>query len=171
MCGFLLEFKSDTLSAKEEFIKLLSQSKLRGPDYQGYWSNNISVQLGFNRLSILDLSEAGNQPMISPSQKFAIVFNGEIYNHADLRNLLNASQLGVAAQPWRCRISAFSGHGPVMHSTELHDDAVAADAEQLAGGMPGQLQRKNEKTENYFFFTKTKGIDKSGFFYTMTKCT
>ena len=33
---------------------------------------------------------------------------------------------GVAAQRWRCRISAFSGHGPVMHSTELHDDAVAA---------------------------------------------
>ena len=88
MCGFLLEFKSDTLSTKQEFIKLLSQSKLRGPDYQGYWSNNISVQLGFNRLSILDLSEAGNQPMISPSQKFAIVFNGEIYNHLELRKKL-----------------------------------------------------------------------------------
>ena len=75
MCGFLIEFKSDALSTKEEFIKLLSKSKLRGPDYQGYWSNNNCIQLGFNRLSILDLSEAGNQPMISPCQKFAIVFN------------------------------------------------------------------------------------------------
>ena len=88
MCGFLIEFKSDVLSTKDEFIKLLSKSKLRGPDYQGYWSNNNSIQLGFNRLSILDLSEAGNQPMISPSQKFAIVFNGEIYNHLELRKKL-----------------------------------------------------------------------------------
>jgi len=88
MCGFLIEFKSDALSTKEEFIKLLSKSKLRGPDYQGHWSNNSSIQLGFNRLSILDLSEAGNQPMISPSQKFAIVFNGEIYNHLELRKKL-----------------------------------------------------------------------------------
>ncbi len=89
MCGFLLEFKSDKLSAKQEFITLLSQSKLRGPDYQGYWSNNSSIQLGFNRLSILDLSEAGNQPMVSPSQKFSIVFNGEIYNHLELRKKLD----------------------------------------------------------------------------------
>ncbi len=89
MCGFLLEYKSDALSTKQEFIKLLSQSKLRGPDFQGYWSNNLSIQLGFNRLSILDLSEAGNQPMISLSQKFAIVFNGEIYNHLELRKKLD----------------------------------------------------------------------------------
>ena len=88
MCGFLIEFKSEKLSTKQEFIKLLSKSKLRGPDYQGYWSNNSSIQLGFNRLSILDLSEAGNQPMMSPSQKFAIVFNGEIYNHLELRKKL-----------------------------------------------------------------------------------
>ena len=89
MCGFLLEYKSEALSIKQEFIKLLSQSKLRGPDFQGYWSNNLSIQLGFNRLSILDLSEAGNQPMISLSQKFAIVFNGEIYNHLELRKKLD----------------------------------------------------------------------------------
>lgn len=88
MCGFLLEFKTNILSTKQEFIQLLSKSKLRGPDYQGYWSNNSSIQLGFNRLSILDLSEAGHQPMISPTQKFVIVFNGEIYNHLELRKKL-----------------------------------------------------------------------------------
>ncbi|MEO8234799.1 MAG: asparagine synthase (glutamine-hydrolyzing) [Flavobacterium sp.] len=89
MCGFLFEYKPNNLSTKQEFINLLSESKLRGPDHQGYWSNNNSVQMGFNRLAILDLTDAGIQPMISPSQKFVVVFNGEIYNHLELRQKLH----------------------------------------------------------------------------------
>jgi len=56
----------------------------RGPDSQGEY-NYSNVSLGHTRLSILDLSENGNQPMISDCENYAIVFNGEIYNHLELR--------------------------------------------------------------------------------------
>jgi asparagine synthase (glutamine-hydrolysing) len=85
MCGFLIEYNPRTLLEKSDFLNLLEVSKKRGPDYQGYWSNNSSAQFGFNRLAIVDLSEAGNQPMSSFNGRFTIVFNGEIYNHKELR--------------------------------------------------------------------------------------
>ena len=61
----------------------------RGPDHDGFWNDiNSSIGLGHRRLSILDLSSAGTQPMISKSGRYIIVFNGEIYNHFDLRSKL-----------------------------------------------------------------------------------
>lgn len=58
----------------------------RGPDDQGAWiDTEQAVALGHRRLSILDLSPAGHQPMLSTSGRFVLVFNGEIYNHLDLR--------------------------------------------------------------------------------------
>jgi len=64
----------------------------RGPDdagvYIGRLSNGMQVALGHRRLSILDLSEAGHQPMFSQDKRYAIVFNGEIYNFAELRKEL-----------------------------------------------------------------------------------
>jgi asparagine synthase (glutamine-hydrolysing) len=76
--------------------------KHRGPDCAGAWGDvSEGIALGFRRLSILDLSSAGNQPMRSASRRFVMTFNGEIYNHKDLRDLLSTSQLGKPAQPWR----------------------------------------------------------------------
>jgi len=63
----------------------------RGPDYQQLvyvGAGPHSVYLGHTRLSILDLSEAGNQPMFTPCGYYGIVFNGEIYNHEELRKRL-----------------------------------------------------------------------------------
>lgn len=68
----------------------------RGPDDTGVWRetmtnspNGMEVVLAHRRLSVLDLSPAGHQPMISADGRYAIVFNGEIYNHLELRAALN----------------------------------------------------------------------------------
>ena len=91
MCGFLVEYSLQEYKglARHDFIRLLNKSKKRGPDSQGYFSNGSNLQLGFNRLSILELSQAGEQPIKSHDDKFVIVFNGEIYNHLELRKKLN----------------------------------------------------------------------------------
>lgn len=59
----------------------------RGPDDNGFFSEK-NIALGHRRLSILDLSPRGHQPMISRDGRYVIVFNGEIYNHMELRNKL-----------------------------------------------------------------------------------
>lgn len=89
MCGFLIEYTPKNLSSKELFLDLLALSQKRGPDYQGFSSHKDIVQFGFNRLAILDLTEAGQQPMTSYANRYMIVFNGEIYNHQSLRKQLD----------------------------------------------------------------------------------
>jgi asparagine synthase (glutamine-hydrolysing) len=71
----------------------------RGPDDAGSWLDDAApVALSFRRLAILDLTDAGHQPQLSHDGRFAIVFNGEIYNHLDLRSQLSAEGEKVA---WR----------------------------------------------------------------------
>lgn len=63
----------------------------RGPDAKGIWTSvSRDIGLGHNRLAILDLSPAGDQPMTSEDRRYVIVFNGEIYNYCQLRNELVA---------------------------------------------------------------------------------
>jgi asparagine synthase (glutamine-hydrolysing) len=85
MCGFLGEFllhQQDPIS-KVTFEELLKKSSHRGPDHSFSVSESY-YQLGFNRLAILDLSTVGNQPKLSPSKRYHVVFNGEIYNFKSL---------------------------------------------------------------------------------------
>ena len=66
--------------------KLTSSLTHRGPDDSGTWCDaNAGIALGHRRLAVLDLSPAGRQPMVSASGRFVITFNGEIYNHLEIR--------------------------------------------------------------------------------------
>lgn len=86
MCGFLGEFvwANGNLTDTETFRLLLALSAKRGPDHSAVTAND-RIQFGFNRLAILDLSENGNQPMTDEASSSVLVFNGEIYNHRQLR--------------------------------------------------------------------------------------
>lgn len=90
MCGISGYFSQNDQSNKLD--QSLALIKHRGPDFHGrkswYAKKDSYVGLGHVRLSILDISSSGNQPMFSYDKKLAMVFNGEIYNHNELRNRL-----------------------------------------------------------------------------------
>ena len=89
MCG-IVGLISPKGVDKYTLSKMVSLLNHRGPDNSEIWINkNNTVGLGHSRLSILDLSSNGNQPMYSFDKKFIITFNGEIYNHLKLRKEIN----------------------------------------------------------------------------------
>lgn len=84
MCGILGWLGQHAPGDAERFGNALDLLAHRGPDDRGIWEAQGAL-LGHRRLSILDLSAAGHQPMLEPESGTAIVFNGEIYNHVELR--------------------------------------------------------------------------------------
>ena len=86
MCG-ISGFYSKTLpSFNNPILKMNSAISHRGPDSNNIWQDkNSGIVFGHQRLSILDLSAAGDQPMVSSSGRFVITYNGEIYNHLNIR--------------------------------------------------------------------------------------
>lgn len=95
MCGIVGSLTFDGLSraVTEEFIVRMRDTMThRGPDGAGVWlSPDGQVGLGHRRLSIIDLSDAAAQPMCNEDGTVQLVFNGEIYNHADIRKELEAT--------------------------------------------------------------------------------
>ena len=90
MCGFVAILGSDpTLAQRYGKKRLLDSIAHRGPDAEGEWQNG-GIYLGHRRLSIIDLA-TGDQPMESWDGRYVIVFNGEIYNFPELRDLLVAN--------------------------------------------------------------------------------
>ena len=75
----------------ENVVRSMSQKiRHRGPDEERIWNDGSYVAMAHRRLSIVDRSSAGNQPMKSPDGRYVMVFNGEIYNHHDLRNQIGS---------------------------------------------------------------------------------
>lgn len=89
LTGFICKGIQSDNEINNQLELMTSAIKHRGPDDFGYWvDKDRKFALGHRRLSILDLSEAGHQPMVSKSSRFIIAFNGEIYNHLRLRKKL-----------------------------------------------------------------------------------
>jgi asparagine synthase (glutamine-hydrolysing) len=103
MCGIAGFWTSDSrasgTAAEATARRMADAIRHRGPDSDGLWFDpEAGLALAHRRLSILDVSPAGAQPMSSHSGRYVIVFNGEIYNHLDLRTELEAASDGIA---WR----------------------------------------------------------------------
>ncbi|MBL4587413.1 MAG: asparagine synthetase B, partial [Flavobacteriales bacterium] len=81
MCGICGTIGLKGQPAQEATVReMMHAIKHRGPDDEGVYVNG-NIGLGHVRLSIIDLSSAGHQPMYTPDNRYLIVFNGEIYNY------------------------------------------------------------------------------------------
>ena len=90
MCGFVVFVGRNGRKVRPEVIERMTQSLAhRGPNDSGIWID-CSVALGFRRLSIIDTSVRGHQPMISSDGGSVVAFNGEIYNYLELRDELKS---------------------------------------------------------------------------------
>jgi asparagine synthase (glutamine-hydrolysing) len=100
MCGIAGFITSKHNSDIDRVVSRMAAAlQHRGPDDHGTWvDQQFGIALGHRRLSVLDLSAAGKQPMVSASGRWVIAYNGEIYNHLDLRRRLETEQ---SAPNWR----------------------------------------------------------------------
>ena len=100
IAGLLIAGSNTGAKVSEPILQAMSDRLIhRGPDGAGLWCSNArDIGLVHRRLAILDLSEAGTQPMHSHCGRFVIVFNGEIYNHRDMRMALERDKGPIA---WR----------------------------------------------------------------------
>ena len=89
MCGFV-GFTNKINDASIVLGKMMDRIKHRGPDSDGKYVDE-QIAMGFRRLSIIDLSDQGSQPIFNEDQSLVLTFNGEIYNYKDLREELVAS--------------------------------------------------------------------------------
>jgi asparagine synthase (glutamine-hydrolysing) len=119
MCGITGFIDPGTLRYDDLFgaiKRMTSAIQHRGPDDEGIWiDETIPIVLGHRRLSIIDLSPSGHQPMVSAHGRYVMVFNGEIYNYLDIKQQLEASG---DAPAWRGHsdtevlLAAFERWGP-----------------------------------------------------------
>ena len=90
MCGIagIINLKNEDIE-RRQVLQMMSLIKHRGPDDDGIFVDN-NVGLGFVRLSIIDLSQSGHQPMFSQNRRYVIIYNGEVYNYIEIREELES---------------------------------------------------------------------------------
>ena len=95
IAGFLDHSRESSDQGMQSITKSMVETlKHRGPNHQGIWvDEECGLALGHQRLSIIDLSAAGNQPMVSQDSRYVISYNGEIYNASEIGNELR--KIGV----------------------------------------------------------------------------
>ena len=96
MCGINGFYSNSSLTFDNVILKMNSAISHRGPDTNGVWQDkNSGIVLGHQRLSIIDLSAAGKQPIQSNSSRFILTYNGEIYNHLEIRKEIEKSNSNI----------------------------------------------------------------------------
>jgi len=101
MCGIVGYWSRKRPADARLAAQMAARIQHRGPDSAGVWIDTLQeLALAHQRLSIIDLSPAGHQPMVSPCGRYVISYNGEIYNHIELRRALEREHGSVA---WRGR--------------------------------------------------------------------
>jgi asparagine synthase (glutamine-hydrolysing) len=99
IAGFVTKPFSDVTHNHEAIaLSMVNEIASRGPDGFGVWSDSKHVAIAHRRLAVLELSDAGHQPMVSSTGRFVITFNGEIYNHLALRRDLEEEKVNFL---WR----------------------------------------------------------------------
>ncbi len=89
MCGISGIYGFEDVSIATELINKMNNSLIhRGPNDEGSFTE-VNIALGHRRLSIIDLSKAGHQPMESIDGRYSIVFNGEIYNFLEIKSKIS----------------------------------------------------------------------------------
>ena len=135
MCGFSGFVGDRAANASNWAVSLQRMGDAiahRGPDDSGVWMDaDAGIGLVHRRLSIVDLSPAGHQPMVSASGRFVFVFNGEIYNHLLLRKELG--HRGCAQEPCSCACANTRWRG--------HSDTETLLAGFEAWGVEGTLEK------------------------------
>lgn len=127
MCGIagILGPSAATPGTLSAMIRRLAH---RGPDDEGLWVDaEAEIGIGHRRLSIVDLSPAGHEPMVSYSGRFVVTFNGEIYNHAEIRADIDRHGLAPAGG-WR-------GHSDIETLLQAIDCWGLLPALRKAAGM------------------------------------
>ena len=172
MCGFAGFMPSQELKPKSSLIikEMIEAIHHRGPDGSGTWqATDGTISLGHKRLAIVDLSNAGHQPMQSYDNHFTIVFNGEIYNHLELREKLSISlnknflwqgssdteTLLTAITEWGLEAALKSSVGMFAFALWDHKDEKLILARDRMGEKPLYFGKTND---SFIFSSELKSI-------------
>ncbi|HEX5001885.1 MAG TPA: asparagine synthase (glutamine-hydrolyzing) [Bacteroidia bacterium] len=146
MCG-ITGFYSSTEAFSEEQLRMMTDVlKHRGPDAEGFFYDGI-CGLGHRRLSIIDLSVRGNQPMSSANDRYVIIYNGEVYNYAELGVGLTESSSFSGASDTKFHLKSASDTEVIL---ELFSRYGAESVSRLNGMFAYAIYDKQEKELHLF---------------------